>query len=113
MRGKRLPPNEPVTARMRTILQGRLPTGRALHCGLCGQRLPTLTYLPIPSEYLREGQREDGDSARTTFTSTGARWQAGPSTVRRCDRLKITAKSGSGLVRKSASTLPKRRSPRG
>ena len=60
MRGKRFRPNEPVTARIRTVPVGRLPTGRALHCGLCGQRLPTLTYLPIPSEYLREGQREDG-----------------------------------------------------
>ncbi|MDF3017962.1 MAG: hypothetical protein K0R44_3187, partial [Thermomicrobiales bacterium] len=57
---ERIPPSEPITARMRIVHRGYWPTGRALNCGRCGHRLPTLIYLPLPTGYLREGQRKNG-----------------------------------------------------
>ena len=58
MRGKRGPSKEPVTARMHVVRR----TGRALHCGRCGQRLPTLTYRSLARvpEYMRQEQRDNG-----------------------------------------------------
>src|SRR5690349_17103871 len=54
------PRGEPVVARMRIVLRGRLPTGRALQCGRCGQRLPTLSYLPLHRDIDRQAQRDNG-----------------------------------------------------
>jgi hypothetical protein len=83
MGGKRIPPNEPVTARMRTVLRGRLPTGRALNCGHCGQRLPTLTYLTYPSPLTREQQREYGGLSPNDLYINRRGWSEAPISVSR------------------------------
>src|SRR5690349_5777995 len=59
MRGKRVPPPDPVDAHIRIKERARNFRGviRVPNCGRCGQRLPDITcYLDVPPERLARGE---------------------------------------------------------
>src|SRR5688572_5384911 len=65
MQDKPIPPREPVTVRMR--ITGAFDKDRVLNCGRCGQRLPTIEYLPFTDVTDQQAQRNGGGFSPNHF----------------------------------------------